>query len=186
MATASSQRRTWRARRIGVVFAAALAVVVAIVLVAVTSTSTGAASPQVAEKTPSRLATMVCAPKAAGEIDQIVGQHATVTDKTWLDHRYSCRYRFKLGTMVLSVKELSSWSQTFRYFRSLGAELGRKQTLYALGQGAFKTRDGSVVVRKDWKVLLVDTSRLPREVSSNTGSIALDVAAAIIECWHGD
>ncbi len=129
---------------------------------------------------------MICAPKAAGDINQIVEQHATVVDKTWLDHRYSCDYRFKLGTMIVSVKELSSWSQTLGYFRSLGTELGRKQTLYALGQGAFKTRDGSVVVRKDWKVLLVDTSGLSREVSNSTGSIALDVAAAIMGCWHGD
>jgi hypothetical protein len=162
------------------------ATVAAVALVALSSTPSNAAGPQAAGKRPSKLATMVCAPKAADEINQIVGQNAIVEGKTWLDYRYSCDYRFKLGTMVLSVKELSSWSQTLGYFRSLGTRLGRKQPLYGLGQGAFVTRDGSVVVRKDWKVLLVDTSGLPGETSSSTGDIPLAVAAAIMECWHGD
>lgn len=91
--------------------------------------------------------------------------------------------------MVLSVKELSSWSQTLGYFGQLGAKLGKKTPLYNLGQGAFGTDDGSVVVRKDWKVLLVDTSGLPASFGlppTNPGQIALSVASAILGCWHGD
>ncbi len=60
----------------------------------------------------------------------------------------------------MSVKELSSKSQTSAYFSDLAHQFGDKQTLYAFGQGAFLTDNGSVVVRKDWKVLLVDSTRL--------------------------
>jgi hypothetical protein len=184
--TASAHSGTSRPRWVWSALAVAAMTIAAVVVVAQTSAPAGAAGPQAAEKKPSKLATMVCAPKTAEEIGQIVALHETVVGKTWLDHRYSCRYRFKIGTMVLSVKELSSWSQTIGYFRSLEAQLRRKQSLYGLGQGAFETRDGSVVVRKDWKVLVVDTSRLPGEASSSTSNIALAVAAAIMECWHGD
>jgi len=63
--------------------------------------------------------------------------------------------------MVLSVKELSSWAQTKGYFAMLGRQLGDTGKLGNLGQGAFTTSNGSVVVRKDWKVLLVDITALP-------------------------
>ena len=66
--------------------------------------------------------------------------------------------------MELSVKELSSWAQTKQYFDSLAATLGRTRDLPGLGQAAFQTTDGSVVVRKDWKVLLVDSSGAPGPV----------------------
>ena len=64
--------------------------------------------------------------------------------------------------MALSVKELSSWAQTYAYFDARHPT-GQARTLQGLGQGAFQTTDGSVVVRKDWKVLLVDSSGLPAQ-----------------------
>ena len=78
-----------------------------------------------------------------------------MTTPTWNGHLYSCRYSYPNGYFTLSVKELSSWSETFAYFRRLRSELGRVSTFPRLGQGGFSTTNGSVVVRKDWKVLLV-------------------------------
>ncbi len=132
---------------------------------------------------------MVCQVKAAREIQEALGEAAVVTDRTWADHRYSCDYRYPRGTIVLSVKELSSWSQTFGYFDALGSKLSRARTLYALGQGAFQARDGSVVVRKDWKILLVDVTGLPSRFGSpptSSGGVALTVADVILGCWSGD
>jgi hypothetical protein len=48
------------------------------------------------------------------------------------------------SAFALSVKELSSWSQTTAYFEQLARQLGKTRTLEALGQGAFQTTDGSV------------------------------------------
>ena len=106
---------------------------------------------------------MVCRPKAQREINEVLGVRATVSDRTWVDHKYSCRYGYPNGSFELSVKELSSWPQTLAYFHELGAQMGDPQTLGNLGQGAFRTSGGDVVVRKDWKVLLVDVSGLPSQ-----------------------
>jgi hypothetical protein len=132
---------------------------------------------------------MVCQPKATHEIDEAVGEVAIMSRPTWVAHLYSCRFRYATGAMTLSVKELSSWPQTLGYFGRLGTRLNRTTALYNLGQGAFIARDGSVVVRKDWKVLLVDTGSLPSRFGqplTTRGQIALAVAGLILGCWHGD
>ena len=49
--------------------------------------------------------------------------------------------------------------------------------------------DGSVVVRKDWKVLLVDDSALPTQFGvppTSASDIAVTVADVILGCWAGD
>jgi hypothetical protein len=132
---------------------------------------------------------MVCRPKTQGEINEALGVTATVTSKTWVDHRYSCPYAYADAHFVLSVKELSSWPQTLSYYHSLGQQLGVTRNVPNLGQGAFQTRDGSVVVRKDWKVLLVDVAGLPAQFGkppTDAGDVAVTVAIVILGCWAGD
>ncbi len=173
----------------------ALALVAALALTTAGCSGSGSAAaptteaPQPAGATPSPIAKMVCAREAAGEIDSALGEKATVSTPTWVDHRYSCRYGYADGSMELSVKELSSWAQTKQYFATQAAALGRTRDLAGLGQGAFQTRDGSVVVRKDWKVLLVDSSGLPAQFGvppTSSGDVAVTVADVILGCWAGD
>jgi len=153
------------------------------------SVTASAESPKPAGKSPSTISRMVCAEEAAGEIAQVVAAKASVTAPTWADHLYSCGYRYREGTMVLSVKELSSWTQTYAYFDELAETLHKTASVRGLGQGAFVVSDGSVVVRKDWKILLVDISGLHGMVGSPPSSrntVALDAAAVILGCWSGD
>ena len=153
------------------------------------SVNASAESPQPAGKSPSAIARMVCAKEAVGEIAQVVGAKASVTAPTWTDHLYSCGYHYSEGSMVLSVKELSSWTQTYAYFDELAETLHKTAPVKGLGQGAFVVGDGSVVVRKDWKILLVDISGLHGMVGSPPSSrntVALDAAAVILGCWSGD
>jgi hypothetical protein len=106
-----------------------------------------------------------------------------------VEHLYTCRYQYPNGTFVLSVKELSSWPQTLAYFHSLGTSMGDTGSLGNLGQGAFTTSDGSVVVRKDWKVLLVNIAPLPAQFGkppTTKADVAYTVAAIILGCWAGD
>ena len=91
----------------------------------------------------------------------MLGEFATVSRPTWVHHLYSCQYSYPTGSMVLSVKELSSWAQTKSYFRTLAEQMGKSQSINGLGQAAIKTTDGSIIVRKDWKVLLVNSAGLP-------------------------
>jgi hypothetical protein len=153
------------------------------------SVNASAESPQPTGKSPSAIARMVCTEKTAGEIAQVVAAKASVTAPTWADHLYSCGYHYSEGTMVLSVKELSSWTQTYAYFDKLAETLHKTAPVQGLGQGAFVAGDGSVVVRKDWKILLVDISGLHGMVGSPPNSrntVALDAAAVILGCWSGD
>ena len=153
------------------------------------SPTKAAARPLPAGPWPSPIALMVCRPKAQREINKVLGVTATVSDRTWVDHEYSCRYGYSNGSFELSVKELSSWTQTLAYFHGLGTQLGAPQSLGNLGQGAFRTTGGDVVVRKDWKVLLVDVSGLPSQFGvppTSASDVAYTLADLILGCWDGD
>jgi hypothetical protein len=118
-----------------------------------------------------------------------MGAKASVAPPTWTGHRYACGYRYQQGIMTLSVKEVSSWPQTYGYFGQLAATLHKTTPITRLGQDAFIARDGSVVVRKDWKILLVDISGLHGAVGSPPkppAELAIYVAEAILGCWAGD
>src|ERR1700720_4515949 len=97
--------------------------------------ASSAESPKSAGKSPSAIARMVCAEEAAGEIAQVVGAKASVTAPIWADHIYSCGYHDGEGPMVLSVKELSSWTQTYAYFDKLAETLHKTAPVKGLGQG---------------------------------------------------
>jgi hypothetical protein len=138
---------------------------------------------------PSKIATQVCSFEAIQDINAAVGETTSVSTPTWATHLYSCTYRYPTGAMVLSVKELSSWGQTTAYFQQLARLMGDSRTIQGLGQGAFQTTDGSMVVRKDWKVLLVDTAGLPAQFGqplTSSGEVAVTVADVILGCWNGD
>ena len=89
----------------------------------------------------------------------------------------------------MSVTELSSWPETYAFYDGLATTSGKSRDLESLGQAAFQTTDGSVVVRKDWKVLLVDPTRLPAQFGvppTSSVYVAVTVADVILGCWEGD
>jgi hypothetical protein len=138
---------------------------------------------------PSDISKMVCSGKAQQELASPLGVTAAVTTPSWTDHMYACTYRYADGSFTLSIKELSSWTETFGYFDGLGRTLGHTGAVKDLGQGAFTTDDGSIVVRKDWKVLLVDISGLPAQFgvpATSRGDVAFTIADVILGCWAGD
>lgn len=147
--------------------------------------------PEIAQAQPSTSAKMICATEAQYDISQAIGVLATnVSTPSWDEatHVYACDYLYTAGAKItLSVKEMSSVSETTAYFNSLGQKLGHSQEL-TIGEGAYSTTTGSVVVRKDYKVLLIDVSQLPENFGSQTntrGAIAISIANTILGCWSG-
>jgi len=149
--------------------------------------------PKPAGALPSPISVQVCSHEAQREMAAALGETAQVTTPTWLDHRYACTYGYPTaappGSFEVSVQELSSWPETYAYYDGLATRLGKSRDLEALGQAAFQTTDGSVVVRKDWKVLLVDNTGLPAEFGvppTSSTAVAVTVADVILGCWAGD
>jgi hypothetical protein len=139
---------------------------------------------------PSATAKMICARETQTELAAVLGVHTTQpVVPTWTDHLYSCRYSYNHAFMVLSVKELSNQAQTDGYFTSLAHRLGQTQRPQAIDRGAFfTTKNRSVVVRKDYKVLLVNISGLPARFGAppyTRADVAIKVAATIMDCWTG-
>ncbi len=138
---------------------------------------------------PSDSAEMVCSSEAQLDIAEALGIAAQQVEKpTWQDRVYSCRYVYAGGSFLMSVKELKNDLETTSYFESLQKEVGSAQNVDGLGQGGFITPNGSVVVRKDFKVLLVDDAALPATMSSpplTPGNVAMLVAKTVMSCWTG-
>jgi hypothetical protein len=153
-----------------------------------TTTTGTAAGGHPAGANPSASSQMVCSTTAQTDIAASIGLKATVTKPTWIKHVYSCKYTYTGGVITLSVHELDNAAQTTKEYTAFAASLGRRPDVVSFGQGAFITTNGSVVVRKDFKVLDVDVSQLPLKFGSppqDRSNVALSVAATVMSCWTG-
>jgi|SRR5579871_1618741 len=146
-----------------------------------------AAGPAAAGSAPSKASRMVCSAEAQNEIADAVGAHTTaVPAPTWSDHLYSCTYTYADGRIALSVKELRDAASTTAYFTSVESSIGHGTDVAGVGQDAYQGDDGSVVVRKDYKVLDVDVSALPARFGTppiDRGEAAMRVAVTVMGCW---
>jgi hypothetical protein len=145
---------------------------------------------QKAMPSPSTSAQMVCQRVAQNEIASSLGLTATrVTHPTWdrAHHLYSCTYVYPKGNITLSVKEMSSASETTAYFDGIEHADGIVQNLSGLGQGAAILKNNDVVVRKNYKVLLVDVHDIPAAFITlmTRSDVATNIAAVIMGCWSG-
>ena len=132
---------------------------------------------------------MICSVEAQTDIASSIGLKATVSTPTWVNDVYACKYVYPTGTITLSVKELDSAAQTSAEYKADATRLGRRPEIVSFGEGAFITTNGSVIVRKDFKVLDVDVSALPQqfgEPPQDRSNIALSVAATVMSCWTGE
>jgi len=81
------------------------------------------------------------------------------------------------------------WARLTDRLAAMAVASGKARDLPNLGQAAFQEPDGSVVVRKDWKVLVVDITGLPAQFGvppTSSGDVAVTVADVILGCWAGD
>jgi hypothetical protein len=160
------------------------------ILVAAALTAVGLGLGVEAFATPSLSARMVCAHEAREDLATALGVSTTsIHEPTWTNGVYACQYEYPDGTMTLSVTELADSARTTAYYDGLRRQLGHADTVDDLGDGAFVTTNGSLVVRKDDKVLVVDTTSLPAQFGSPAKSraqIAITVGTTILGCWTGE
>ena len=133
---------------------------------------------------------MICSAEAQADIAANLGVRVRLpVVPTWRDHIYACEYRYASGSFTLSVKELPDDAAASKYVKQLAGTLGKVPPALQIGDEAFITRNSSVVVRKDRKVLLVDVTKLPAAFGNpplDRLTAAETVAITIMECWPGD
>jgi hypothetical protein len=143
--------------------------------------------PVVATTGPSAAALMVCAPEAQADIAEALGVSPSQTPvRSYVDHLLTCRYPYTDGTMVLTVKDLPDVPTATAYLTTLRGAADHPQDAQGIGQAAFTVADGSIYVRKDDKVLMVDVTGLPATFGAKSeppASIAITIAALIMNCW---
>jgi hypothetical protein len=158
-----------------------------------TSTSVNQLSSPLWEKakpTPSKSAQMVCQKEARNEIASSLGiKEQRVTPPVWVraQHLYSCTYVYPKGSVTLLVKEMSSEAETTAYFDRLKKKYGANQEIQGLGQGAWVLKNNDLLVRKDYKVLLVDVTKIPATFAQlmTPSDVAINVGNTIMGCWTG-
>lgn len=139
--------------------------------------------------TPSATALMVCGEDIRNKIQQALALAAPpVTSDSFVDGRYSCSYRLPPGPLVLSVQQSASPTAANRFFATERARLGG-DTLPGLGEAAFGTGNGTVLVVKDSETLTVNATGLPAVFGSQRqqrNDLAYEIASDVLGCWTGD
>lgn len=167
--------------------------IAALALVLVTTAACGSTAKPVAAPATSSAADvatqLVCSTEAGQDISAAVGIAPSQPVKAvWQAPVYSCRYVYPAGAMTLSVQEYPGTTAIDAGYAKAKASGAPTTDLPAIGDAAFTRPDGSVVVRKDAKMLTVDVSGLPARFGQperSRAGIAQIVAVVIMDCWTG-
>ncbi len=139
---------------------------------------------------PSPQAEMVCQPEAQADIEDLVGVQPTqVGPLQYTNHVSTCRYAYANGSFLLIVQDLPNDLTTTDAFDALAGKLGRVDAIDLPDANAFSTTDGSIVLRKDTKVMLVDVTGLPTTFGSPPSpraDAARLIMKAVLGCWTGE
>jgi hypothetical protein len=138
---------------------------------------------------PSEQARMVCEDEAQEDIALMLGvTPQEVGPPTTTNNTFACRYTYPDGAVDLSVQDLPDGAATTAAYQALATKLGHATDvdLDTAAAKAFTTTGGSVVLRKDDKVMLVDVTPLPAMFGRPPvpkANAALLVMKAILGCW---
>jgi hypothetical protein len=139
---------------------------------------------------PSPAAAMICSDEVRGDLRTVLADRSVPEGSgVWHVDTYTCTYRLRVGTLVLSVHESPDVAGAEQHLRALRARLGGGESLLGLGEEAYAPADGTVILRKDNDVLLVDATALPAVFGSqdqHRADFAYEIASDILGCWTGD
>lgn len=138
---------------------------------------------------PSPQAEMVCQPEAQQDIQDLIGVVPTkVGPVQYTNHTTTCRYAYADGSFTLVVEDLPNDITTTRTYEALAGKLGRTTSFDLPDAQGYSTSEGSVVLRRDTKVMLVDVTALPAtfgDPPNSRGNTALLIMKAVLNCWTG-
>jgi hypothetical protein len=139
---------------------------------------------------PSPQAEMVCQPEAQSDIEDLIGVvPSQVGPIQYANHVSTCRYTYANGSFTLIVQDLPNDLTTTKAYEALAGKLGRVDAIDLPDAQAFSTTEGSIVLRKDTKVMLVDVDGLPSTFGSPPSpraDAARLIMKAVLGCWTGE
>lgn len=147
-------------------------------------TPSSATGPATAGAGPDALTKMICEDEVHTELAGFLGVDTVEPPRpTWVPPVFTCVYAYADGRFTMTVWEQPDKAATEAYFKS---KSDGGTVLRGLGEAAATLPDGSVVLRKDTKVLLVDVSTLPKQFGqppSDPAHAALTIAQVVMHCW---
>jgi hypothetical protein len=142
---------------------------------------------------PSAPAAMICSAEIRSDIATVLAvKQLPRGTSTFVNGLFTCRYALPMGPLVISVQESPDSAATTGYFQALRQRLGKTADvadLAGLGEAAYGSSDGAVVLRKDHDVLRVDATGLPAQFGAQhakRADFAYEIASDILGCWTGD
>jgi len=139
---------------------------------------------------PPASAAMICDADITSKVGEVLGLAGPPsTERHWSGGVYTCDYLLPMGRMSLQVTILAGAGQARAMFDADRARTLGAQPLAGLGERAYGTEDGRVLVLKDTQILVVDTTRLPQVFGANgqrRTDLAYEVASDVMGCWTGD
>jgi hypothetical protein len=154
------------------------------------ATDTAAAAAPSSAQPPSKTAAMVCGDDVTGDVARVLSLPAPPpTSSTWADQLFTCDYSLPMGPMVLSVKESPDPAAAAQFFEARRVQLGETAAAPGLGERAYATPTGTIVVIKDAMTLTVDATGLPEVFGANgqrRSDFAYEVASVVLGCWTGN
>jgi hypothetical protein len=154
------------------------------------ATSTDAPGHRQAAATPSATALMVCSDDIKTQVTQVLKLASTPATRSTFGHGlYTCTYTLPYGPLLLSVQQSTTNATAATYFTTLRPTLGTTDTLPGLGEKAYGTPTGTVVVIKDNMTLTVNATHLPAVFGTNgqkRTDLAYEIASDVLGCWTGN
>ena len=139
---------------------------------------------------PSPQAEMVCQPEAQQDIQDLIGVVPTAVgpDPVRQPHLDVPLRLRRTARSPSSCEDLPNDITTTRTYEALAGKLGRVEKIDLPDAEAYTTNDGSIVLRRDTKVMLVDVTQLPGTFGnppSPRGDAARLIMKAVLNCWVG-
>jgi hypothetical protein len=112
---------------------------------------------------PTPTAALICGDEIKGKVQQVLKLRAPApTNSCFADDLFTCRYTLPQGTMRLSVRHSATKTAALAYLRTRRSAVKAGEATPGLGERAYSTGTGIVLVIKDNETLEVDTTALPK------------------------
>jgi hypothetical protein len=139
---------------------------------------------------PSATAALVCGSEIRGKVKEVLKLKTTPkTTSTFSAGLFTCSYDLPMGRMLLSVQESATTTAARAYLQAHRRVVKATEPTPGLGERAYSTGTGIVLVVKDNDTLQVDTTRLPAVFGSEQQKrtdLAYEIASDVLGCWTGD